>query len=320
MEIKITAEQANQRVDKFIKRWIKEAPLSFIYKLFRQKDVKVNGKKVDIKYILQDGDTLFIYLKPDLLEKFKKDYVEKPISTPLDIIYEDKNIVVVNKPRGLLIHSDGKDSKFTLANMLTSYLIQKGEFNPNNSYGFVPGPCHRLDRNTTGIVICAKNLPAMQELLALFRDRTQIKKSYTALVYGKLNGSGTINIPLVKDADKGMVRAGTLKEGAKTAITEYKRVKQFSNTALVNVELLTGRTHQIRAHFSLIGHPVVGDGKYGNFEINKEFEDLYGLKSQFLHAATFSFLKIDGVLSYLSGMTFEAPLPDHLRKILSDLS
>ena len=319
-EFQITENEAGQRFDKYLAKLLRNAPKSFFYKMLRKKNITLNGRKATGNEKLNTGDQIRLFLSDETFSKFSQQEQTARAVTDLDIIYEDKNIVVVNKPRGLLIHSDGKDSKFTLANMLTSYLIQKGEFNPNNSYGFVPGPCHRLDRNTTGIVICAKNLPAMQELLALFRDRTQIKKSYTALVYGKLNGSGTINIPLLKDADKGMVRAGTLKEGAKTAITEYKRVKQFSNTALVNVELLTGRTHQIRAHFSLIGHPVVGDGKYGNFEINKEFEDLYGLKSQFLHAATFSFLKIDGVLSYLSGMTFEAPLPDHLRKILSDLS
>lgn len=320
MEIKITEKESNQRVDKFIKRWIKEAPLSFIYKLFRQKDVKVNGKKVDIQYILQDGDTLSIYLKPDLLDKFKKEYVEKPVNADFEIIYEDENILIANKPRGLLVHSDEKEKQFTLSNMLVSYLIKKGEYDPHNSYGFVPGPCHRLDRNTTGIVVCAKNLPAMQQLLQLFRDRTQIRKTYTALVKGKINQSGTIDIPLIKDPNKGMVRSGTLKEGAKTAITEYRRTKQYSNCALVSVELLTGRTHQIRAHFSMIGHPVIGDGKYGNFEINKEFDDIYGLKSQFLHASTFEFLKLDGTLAYLSNTKFDAPLPTNLNKILSDLS
>lgn len=320
MEIKITNEQANQRVDKFIKRWIKEAPLSFIYKLFRQKDVKVNGKKVPISYVLKEGDTLFVFLKPDLLNKFKKTYTEKPVEIGFSIIYEDKNILVANKPRGLLVQSDEKGNKYTLVNMLITYLMHKGEYDPAKSFGFTPGPCHRLDRNTTGIVICAKNLPAMQELLALFRDRTQIEKSYEALVKGKISGSGTIDMPLIKDAKEGKVRPGTLKEGAKTAITKYTRIKQFSNCALVKVELLTGRTHQIRAHFAYSGHPVIGDGKYGDFEINKEFEDLYGLKSQFLHAESFKFLKIDGTLSYLSGMTFEAPLPPNLSKILKDLS
>lgn len=320
MEIKITEQEANQRVDKFIRRWIKEAPLSFIYKLFRQKDVKVNGKKVDIQYMLKDGDTLSIYLKPDLLEKFKKEYVAKPVEADFDIIYEDDNILVANKPRGLLVHSDEKEKQFTLANMLVSYLTKKGEYDPKNSYGFVPGPCHRLDRNTTGIVICAKNLPAMQELLELFRERTRIRKTYTTLVKGKMNLSGTIDIPLIKDPKKGMVRSGTLKEGAKTAITEYRRIKQYSTCALMEAELLTGRTHQIRAHFAFIGHPIIGDGKYGNFEINKEFDDIYGLKSQFLHASTFEFLKIGGVLSYLSDMKFSAPLPQNLSKILSDLS
>lgn len=320
MEITVTDQQANQRVDKFIKRWIKEAPLSFVYKLFRQKDVKVNGKKVDISYILKEGDRLSVFLKPDLLNKFKKTYKEKPVDIGFDILYEDKNILVADKPRGLLVQSDEKENKYTLVNMFITYLIHKGEYDPRNSFGFTPGPCHRLDRNTTGIVLCAKTLPAMQQLLELFRDRTPIEKSYVALVKGKINGSGTIDMPLIKDSKEGKVRPGTLKEGAKTAITKYIRLKQYSNCALVKVELLTGRTHQIRAHFAYAGHPVIGDGKYGDFEINKEFSDLYGLKSQFLHAQSFKFLKIGGLLSYLSGMAFESPLPQNLNTILKDLS
>lgn len=319
MEITISENEKGQRIDKFIKRWIKQAPLSFIYKMFRQKDVKVNGKKAKIDYILKEGDVLNVYLKPELLEQFKKEYIAKPIQTPLTIIYEDSNILVADKPAGVLVHSDEKENRLTLANMLVNYLIQKGEYDPKTSFGFVPGPCHRLDRNTSGLVVCAKTLPAMQELLAMFRERTQIQKEYLLLVKGQVEKKGMIDIPLKKDPEKGMVRRASLKEGGKTAITKYERVKVYSDYSLVKAELLTGRTHQLRAHFAFIGHPIVGDGKYGDFKVNKEFMDLYGLRYQFLHAYSFKFLQVDGVLSYLSNKEFISPLPEKFDKILKSL-
>lgn len=319
MEIKIGPNEQGQRIDKFIKRWIKEAPLSFIYRMFRQKDVKVNGKKAKIDYILQDGDVLDVYLKPQLLDQFKKEYVEKPVPCNIDIVYEDENILIANKPAGLLVHSDEKESKYTLANEFVAYLIAKGEYDPKASYGFVPGPAHRLDRNTSGLVVMGKNLPAMQCLLSLFRERTQIRKDYLLLCKGIVDKAGRIDMPLKKDAELGRVRKASLKEGGKTAITVYERLKVIDGYSLVKAELLTGRTHQLRAHFAFIGHPIVGDGKYGDFAVNKEFMDLYGLRYQFLHAYSFQFLKPDGVLSYLAGKTFTAPLPEKLSAILEKI-
>ena len=320
MRITITQAEAGQRVDKFIRRWIHEAPLSFIYKMFRQKDVKVNGKRTDIDYILEVGDVLDVYLKPDLLEKFQKVVRPESIKADFNILYEDENILVANKPVGLLVHAEEGEKRINLANMFVNYLIKKGEYDPKNSYGFTPGPAHRLDRNTSGIVILGKTLPAMQELLKLFRERDQIRKEYTLLCVGELPRKGKIDIPLAKDSTKGMVHRATLKEGGKTAITLYERTKLYSGYSLAKAELLTGRTHQIRAHFALIGHPIVGDGKYGDFAANKEFQDLYGVRYQLLHAARFTFLKPEGLLSYLSGKTFVAPLPEKFQSVLDSLS
>lgn len=320
MRIEITPAESGQRIDKFIRRWIHEAPLSFIYKMFRQKDIKLNGKRAPIDAILEEGDVLDIYLKPDLLERFQKVVKPENIKADFKILYEDDNILVADKPAGLLVHAEDGDKRVNLANMFVSYLIKKGEYDPKASYGFTPGPAHRLDRNTSGIVLLGKNLTAMQELLRLFRERDQIRKEYTLLCVGELPKSGRIDIPLIKDSQKGMVKRASLKDGGKTAITLYQRIKLYSGYSLAKVELLTGRTHQIRAHFALINHPVVGDGKYGDFKANKEFQDLYGVRYQLLHASKFTFLNPTGPISYLSGKTFVSPLPERFQEILESLS
>lgn len=320
MEIKVTEFEANQRIDKLIRRVLKEAPISFIYKMFRQKDIKVNGKKVDISYITNLGDTIEIYLKDSLLEEFKTNTAIKPVKVNLDIIYEDENICVVNKPKGLLVHGNDDERRNTLQNIFINYMLAKKEYDPSKSVSFIPSPAHRLDRNTSGICILGKNLPTMQTLLEMFREKKSIKKTYLALLVGDdINKLGTIDKPLIKDSTTGKVRVGRIEKGAKTAITKYRCLKKYDGFAYVEAELVTGRTHQLRVHFQSIGHPIVGDAKYGDFFTNSQFEEMYGLKSQFLHASTFEFLEVNGYLSYLSGKKFTAKLPEKEEKILSDL-
>ena len=179
MNFKITTNEANQRIDKFLKRVLKEAPLSFIYKMFRKKDIKVNGKKANIDYILKENDEVSVYLKEDLLSKFHQEALLRPVKPNFTIIYENETILVIDKPRGLLIHGDNDEEKrVTLQNMVLNYLSKKQEWDPNNITGFIPSPAHRLDRNTSGIVIFGKNLPSLQLLQDLFRERTKIKKKY----------------------------------------------------------------------------------------------------------------------------------------------
>ncbi|MCH3966863.1 MAG: RluA family pseudouridine synthase [Bacilli bacterium] len=321
MTIQITDEDANQRIDKYLKRMLKEAPLSFIYKMFRQKDVKVNGKKATIDYILAPGDTIDLYLKPALLEQFHKEALTRPVKADFKIYYEDKNVLIVEKPKGVLVHSDAREDKYTLHNMVLGYLEEKGEYDPKALNGFVPSPAHRLDRNTSGIVVFGKTLPALQELLVLFRERTLIEKKYILLVRGECAKSGTIDLPLWKDCNLHKVFVKKVEAGGKPALTSYTRTKYYpSGFSLVEAELLTGRTHQLRVHFAAIGHPIVGDEKYGDFALNKEFEKGFSLKSQFLHAAYFAFKKgIPGVLAPLSGMEFTSPLPEKLQGILTEL-
>ena len=317
----ITNKDCNQRIDKFLKRMLKDAPVSFLYKMFRQKDVKVNGKKANIDYILKEGDVVDIYLKEDLLNQFHKEALLRPVKADFPILYEDDNILVIDKPKGLLVHGDEGEKRITLQNMVLNYLKDKREWDPDSLTGFIPSPAHRLDRNTSGIVIFGKNLPALQELLTLFRERTQIEKRYTLLVRGTASERGEINYPLIKDSNKKMVKVGTIQKGAKPALTRFHRIKSYTcGFSLVEAELLTGRTHQLRVHFAAIGHPIVGDSKYGDFKVNENFEKLYGLKNQFLHASYFKFDKIDGVLSYLSGKEFNSSLPEKEQKILSSIA
>lgn len=321
MTYTITDKDCNQRIDKFLKRMLKDAPVSFIYKMFRQKDVKVNGKKAKIDYIVKTGDVIDIYLKEDLLNQFHKEALLRPVKADFPIIYEDENILVVDKPKGLLVHGDEGEKRITLQNMVLNYLKDKGEWEPDSLTGFIPSPAHRLDRNTAGIVIFGKNLPALQELLTLFRERDQIEKKYTLLVRGITSERGEINYPLIKDSTKKMVKVGTIAKGAKPALTRFHRLKAYpSGFSLVEAELLTGRTHQLRVHFAAIGHPIVGDSKYGDFKVNESFEKLYGLKNQFLHASYFKFDEIPGVLSYLSGKSFNSALSEKEQKIIDSIS
>jgi len=319
MEFIIDIDSANQRIDKVVKRTLNDAPLSFIYKMFRNKDVKVNGVRVKIDYMTKLDDKVSIYIKPALLEEFKSAKALRPVDSHMDILYEDDNLLIVNKPKGLLVHGDENEKRITLDNIFLNYLHQKGEYDPNNVTNFTPGPAHRLDRNTSGIVVFGKNLATMQLLLELFRTKEQIEKTYLALVSGKLPERGKIDFPLIKDSTKGKVKIGYVDSGAKPALTEYQVEKRYGRFSLVRAKLITGRTHQLRVHFQAIHCPIVGDAKYGDFEVNREFEEEFHLRSQFLHAATFEFKNIPGVLSYMSGKKFSAPLPDSENSILQAL-
>lgn len=317
--IKVSLKEENQRVDKYIRKYLNEAPLSFIYKLFRKKDVKVNGHWVKQDYILQQGDEIIAYVNDEQLKEFSKPRALQSSDLKYPIIYEDDNILIVNKPRGLLVHGDSSEKRLTLSNEVLNYLYFKGEYNPRIDHGFIPGPAHRLDRNTSGLVVFGKNLPALQALENLFKDKTEIDKVYEALVFGNLTKKMEIDLPLIKDANGGLVRVGKAKEGAKSALSIVTPNKLYSDVTLVNVSLITGRTHQIRVHLASVGYPVVGDGKYGNFEMNRIFKDTYKFENQFLHAKSIEFKNIQGVLSYLSNKKFLAPLPKEEQEILNEL-
>lgn len=312
----ISSLEAHQRVDKYLRKYLSQAPLSFIYKLFRKKDVKINGHWVKESYILSEGEELTVYVTDDQLKEFNQPKKVEKVSLNHPIVYEDENILIINKPRGLLVHGDKDEQRLTLANEVLNYFYYKGEYDPSENQGFRPAPAHRLDRNTSGLVLFAKNLVSLQELEDLFKDKEEIDKIYLALVKGHLDEPMMIDAPLLKDEKSGLVKISKL---GKSALTRVEPFKYYDDLSLVKVQIFTGRTHQIRVHLSFKGFPVVGDGKYGDFTLNKEFKDIYKFDNQFLHAYQIHFKKIGGHLSYLTNKTFVAQVPKKEQEILDKL-
>lgn len=314
-KIIVKANEKGQRIDKYIRKYLNNAPLSYIYKLFRKKDIKVNNKRVDINYIVCENDEISIYASEDTLNEFNVKNTIVTSNNTIDIIYEDENILVINKDPGILVHEGEENTKTnTLNNDILNYLKNKGEYNEEDI--FTPSCVHRLDRNTSGVIIAAKNLLASKELLELFKNKENLTKEYIALVSGKTNTDGTIDAPLLKNEKDKYVKVD--KNGL-TAITKYKRLTFNDKYSLLKVNILTGRTHQIRVHMSYIDHHLINDDKYGNFSVNKEFNAIYKYKYQFLHSYMITFSNIKGPLSYLSNKTFKAPLKAKQIQILNDL-
>ena len=223
------------------------------------------------------------------------------------IIYEDENFVIVNKPRGLLLQQDGDNSHPSLDMLVSKYLNKTAM------------PVHRLDKDTSGICVFAKNSKAADEMGKIFNDHSQIEKHYLTLVYGRINEDGVVDAPLRKSFERKKMVVAPLKSGAKTAITKYHPVKNFKDYTLLDISLLTGRTHQIRAHMSYIRHHVVGDIKYGDYKINNIFKREFGFENQFLHAYKLKFLNINGPLNYLKNREFSCDLPPELEEILKKI-
>lgn len=312
----IKKEEEGQTLEKFVKKVLSEAPLSFIYKLFRKKDVKVNGHWQDKKYPIYSGEEISIYITDSQLEEFKRQVESKQVEDITNwIIYEDENILLVNKPRGVLVQKNIEDSN-ALDEMVISYLTNKGEYDPNKNLGYKPAPAHRLDRNTAGIVVFGKNIATLRYLSEALNDKSVISKRYLALVKGEISKNGEINAPLLKNSKS--QRVSVSNEG-KPSITRYKVVETFKGYTLLEVELLTGRTHQIRVHMAYINHPVVGDSKYGDYELNKEIESKYGFKNQFLEAYQLDFHKLNNPLKYLSGRSFKISLNDEFLNLINSI-
>ena len=309
-ELIIGKNDAGQRLDKFITKTL-NLPMSLLYKSIRLKKIKVNRKRAENNTILHEGDTIQCFLAEEFFEKKADEHSFESISVHLDIIYEDENIMLLNKRPGVSVHEDENGSTNTLITHIQAYLYQKGEYRPDTEQSFAPALCNRIDRNTGGIVIAAKNAEALRVMNEKIKYR-EIDKFYLAAVHGVPKPeSATIKGYLLKDEQKNIVRVYEKNppRGAKEIITKYKVVAKKQDSSLIEVELLTGRTHQIRAHMAYIGYPLIGDGKYG---INKA-DRANGYKYQALYSykLRFSFdTSNPTVLDYLNGKEFKIPKKD----------
>lgn len=302
----IKSNDANQRLDKFIRKSLPNLPQTLMYKYIRIKRIKVNKKRAEISTMLKVGDIVDMYINDEFFVKPETRYDFTGASKKLDIIYEDDNIVLLNKKTGLLCHPDDREYIDTLITRLKKYLYDKGEYRPDDENSFTPALVNRIDRNTGGIVIAAKNAESLRIMNAQMKRRN-LRKFYLCVVHGILErDSGLLEGYLTKDEKKNIVKV-TKKptDGSKEIKTKYKALSKDlkKDLSLVEVELLTGRTHQIRAHFASIGHPLLGDGKYGTNKLNKDF----GYKKQFLYSykLIFNFDEEAGQLEYLNGRCFE---------------
>ena len=316
-EFIISSSENGLTLEKYVFKVLPAAPMSFIYKLFRKKDIKVNGHHQDKKYRVSANEVVAIYINDAQFDEFQKEKALEPNLKIKDwIIYEDKNVLFVNKPRGLLVQKSAPNDE-SLDQLVIEYLMATNQYDPNKELEFVPGPAHRLDRNTSGIVAFGKNHNTLTMLFDLFKSHDLINKHYLALVVGNVEkDKDIITAPLKKDEKNNKVIVA--KDG-KTAKTVYKVVKRFKDYTLLDVTLLTGRTHQIRVHMSYINHPVVGDSKYGDFEANKLFKDQYHFANQFLHAYKIGFGDLKEPLTNLSRKEFTAEPREEIANILTML-
>ena len=313
-ELMIGKNDAGQRLDRFVGKSVPLLPESLLQKYIRLKRIKLNGKGAKRDVRLSDGDCIQLYINDEFFEKPKEENSSlKDGKHRVSIVYEDENILLADKKPGVLCHSAGQWDYNTLIANIQAYLARKGEWRPKEENSFAPALCNRIDRNTGGIVIAAKNAEALRIINEKIRDR-EIEKYYLCLVHGRPSPpSGRLENFLFKDASKNQVYVKSKSEpGARTAVTEYKTIRSKGPLSLVECHLLTGRTHQIRAQMSYAGWPLLGDGKYGSELFNKT----YGATGQALYSykLLFSFPTDAGMLNYLRGREFSVDSVDFVEK------
>ena len=324
-EIVIEKNEAGQRLDKFLAKYMNEASKSFFYKMMRKKNITLNGKKCEGNEKLAEGDVVKLFLAEDTIEKFSSVQVQEVKKVDLDILYEDDEIILVNKPAGMLSQK-AKETDESLVEYLIDYLLGSGKLTESGLRAFRPSVCNRLDRNTSGIVAAGKSLVGLQMLSGVFKDRS-IHKYYQCLVSGEIRDVKTVDGWLLKDEKKNQVRILTDVEAKrfgrkggdeepKRIRTKYEPIATDGRFTLLKVTLLTGRSHQIRAQLASLGHPIGGDSKYGG--VSKVNPSGRTVKYQLLHSYRLEFPKLAEPFAYLSGRVFEAPMPGYFCSVLKE--
>ncbi|WP_066873572.1 RluA family pseudouridine synthase [Clostridium mediterraneense] len=321
MNIEIGSNEAGQRLDKFLRKLLKDVPLSAIFKGLRKGDIRVNGSKQKEKYSLEEGDIVTIkYIQSNTKkeQKAKQERFKQVDSSSLRIVYEDDNMVLVEKWPGVLVHADEKDGPVTLNDYVLSYLFKKGDYVPENEVTFTPAPCNRLDRNTSGIVFFGKNFESLKLLNEMIRER-KVKKYYCALVKGRIK-DGKYEAFITKDEgnNKAKVFLESRKNTKKISM-DIKTLESNGAFSLIEIELITGRSHQLRAHLAFLGNPIIGDPKYGAKDLNSFFENKFGLNYQFLYAYKVIFKDVPEKFMYIKNKTIAEALPPIFKKIKRDV-
>lgn len=328
-QITITDREAGQRLDKYLHRILPDAASGFLYKMLRKKNITLNGKKADGSEKIAVGDRVSVYFSEDTLARFmgKAQSLTQEESayraafqslSPIRVLYENDHILLADKPAGVLSQK-ASESDLSLNEWLIGYLLESGFTSKEGLALFKPSVCNRLDRNTSGIVLCAKSLKGAQMLGALLKERT-LHKYYQLYVKGRMEEEKLIEGYLIKDERHNKVSVslkppdGKDSDSAKIK-TKYRPLRTESDKTLLEVELITGKSHQIRAHLSQIGHPLLGDYKYGDRAWNETYRQKYGVKSQLLHACKVVFPPLEPPFADVSERTFLCELPEIFERV-----